>query len=554
MESFSLSKAVFNFSFVTFALLVKTKDNEAFDQIIEMILNRNSAITALEGQQAWDIIIIGGGATGLGTAVDAASRGYKTLLLEQDDFAKGTSSRSTKLVHGGVRYLAQGDITLVYEALHERSLLLTNAPHLVHDQEFIIPCYSWKTKYMYLLGLKFYDLLAGKNEFRKSKFLSTAEVLAAIPGLKSEGLIGGVSYSDGQFDDARLAINLAQTAAEHGGTLLNYAKVTGLLKEGDQISGVRVEDLESGKTYSLQAATVVNATGVFVDEILKMDVPKGNPLVRPSQGAHVVLDQSFLKGNTALMIPKTADGRVLFAVPWHGKVLVGTTDTPLDAHSSEPRPLEQEIDFILSTAGKYLSKMPGKDDVLSAFAGLRPLAAPGKDTNKTKEISRSHKLIVSKSELITITGGKWTTYRKMAMDVVDKAIAMGKLQPKACVTRTTKIHGYTRAVEDGALGVYGADAAGIRQLVGSAPELGRKIHEAYPYIAAEVVWVLRNEMARTVEDVLARRIRILFLDAAAAVELAPAVARIMAAELNQDEQWITNQVEAFSAQARGYLL
>lgn len=519
-----------------------------------MILNRNSAITALEGQQVWDIIIIGGGATGLGTAVDAASRGYKTLLLEQDDFAKGTSSRSTKLVHGGVRYLAQGDIALVYEALHERSLLLTNAPHLVHDQEFIIPCYSWKTKYMYLLGLKFYDLLAGRNEFRKSRFLSTAEVLAAIPGLKSEGLIGGVSYSDGQFDDARLAINLAQTAAEHGGTLLNYAKVSGLLKEGDQISGVRVEDLESGKTYSLQAAAVVNATGVFVDEILKMDVPKGNPLVRPSQGAHVVLDQSFLKGNSALMIPKTADGRVLFAVPWHGKVLVGTTDTPLDAHSSEPRPLEQEIDFILSTAGKYLSKMPAKKDVLSAFAGLRPLAAPGKDTNKTKEISRSHKLMVSKSELITITGGKWTTYRKMAMDVVDKAIAMGKLPEKACVTRKTKIHGYTSAVQDGALAVYGADAEGILQLVGSAPELGHKIHEAYPYIAAEVVWVLRNEMARTVEDVLARRIRILFLDAAAAIELAPAVARIMAAELNQDEQWINNQVETFSSLATGYLL
>lgn len=519
-----------------------------------MILDRNSAISKLEEQQDWDIIIIGGGATGLGTALDAASRGYKTLLLEQDDFAKGTSSRSTKLVHGGVRYLAQGDIALVYEALHERSLLLTNAPHLVHDQEFIIPCYSWKTKYMYLVGLKFYDLLAGKNDFRKSSFLSAAEVMKAIPGLNPEGLIGGVSYSDGQFDDSRLAINLAQTAAEHGGVLLNYAKVTGLTKKEDKVCGLSVEDLESGKTYNLEAPVVINATGVFVDEILKMDVPKGDPLVRPSQGAHVVLDQSFLKGNSALMIPKTSDGRVLFAVPWHGKVLVGTTDTPLDTHSSEPRPLEDEIAFILNTAGKYLSKAPIRKDVLSAFAGLRPLAAPGKDTNKTKEISRSHKLIVSKSGLITITGGKWTTYRKMAMDVVDKATALGKLSPAACVTRTTKVHGYTTTASNDALALYGADAEGIRKLVTTQPELGRKIHEKHPYIAAEVVWVVRNEMARRVEDVLARRIRILFLDAAAAIELAPAVARIMAGELKQDEQWINNQVEAFSMLANDYLL
>ena len=519
-----------------------------------MVLNRNAGIGRLEEQQHWDIIIIGGGATGLGTAVDAASRGYKTLLLEQDDFAKGTSSRSTKLVHGGVRYLAQGDIALVYEALHERSLLLKNAPHLVHDQEFIIPCYSWKTKYMYLVGLKFYDLLAGKNDFRKSSFLSTAEVMNAIPGLKPEGLIGGISYSDGQFDDARLAINLAQTAAEHGGVLINYAKVKGLTKQEDKISGLIVEDLESRKTYSLQAAVVINATGVFVDEILKMDVPKGAPLVRPSQGAHVVLDETFLKGKSALMIPKTSDGRVLFAVPWHGKVLVGTTDTPLDAHSSEPRPLEQEIEFILNTAGKYLSKAPTRKDVLSAFAGLRPLAAPGKDTNKTKEISRSHKLIVSQSGLITITGGKWTTYRKMAMDVIDSAIALGKLPAAACVTRTTKIHGYTMHSLNGAHAVYGADAEGIHTLAATQQELGAKIHEKHPYLTAEVIWVVRHEMARTVEDVLARRIRILFLDAAAAIELAPAVARIMAKELNQDDQWIDHQVSTFTTLARGYLL
>lgn len=528
--------------------------NEASFKAIEMKLDRNSAINKLEEQQTWDIIIIGGGATGLGTAVDAASRGYKTLLLEQDDFAKGTSSRSTKLVHGGVRYLAQGDISLVYEALHERSLLLKNAPHLVHDQEFIIPCYAWNTKYMYLLGLTFYDLLAGKNDFRKSTFLKKDAVIKAIPGLNPKGLIGGVSYSDGQFDDARLAINLAQTAAEHGGVLLNYAQVTGLTKQGDKISGLRFKDRESGKVYDLQASVVINATGVFVDEILKMDVPKGDPLVRPSQGAHVVLDQSFLQGNSALMIPKTSDGRVLFAVPWHGKVLVGTTDTPLNEHSSEPRPLEEEIEFILSTAGKYLSKAPTRADVLSAFAGLRPLAAPGKDTNKTKEISRSHKLIVSKSELITITGGKWTTYRKMAMDVVDKAIAMGKLKQAACVTRTTKIHGYHNGPVGAPLAVYGSDAAGIEALIAQKPDLGKRIHPAHPYTKAEVLWVIRNEMARTVEDVLARRIRILFLDAAAAAALAPMVAAILAEELNKDAAWIKQQTESFLSMTKDYLL
>ncbi len=519
-----------------------------------MILDRDSAINILEEQQDWEIIIIGGGATGLGIAVDAASRGYRTLLLEQSDFAKGTSSRSTKLVHGGVRYLAQGDIGLVYEALHERSLLFKNAPHLVHDQEFIIPCYSWKTKYMYLIGLKFYDMLAGTNDFKKSTFLTTDEVMDAIPGLKKAGLIGGISYSDGQFDDSRLAINLAQTATEHGGVLVNYVQVTGLTKDKDKVSGVAMKDLETGKDYRLRAATVVNATGVFVDDILKMDVPKRDPIIRPSQGAHVVLDQSFLRGNSALMIPKTSDGRVLFALPWHGKVLVGTTDTPLNEHSSEPRPLEEEIDFILGTAGKYFSKAPQRSDVLSAFAGLRPLAAPGKDTSKTKEISRSHKLIVSKSELITITGGKWTTYRKMAMDVIDKAIAMGKLKNQACKTRTIKIHGYTDLPLSGELAVYGADAEAIRTLIKVQPDLGSKVHEDYPYTRAAVIWAVRYEMARTVEDVLARRIRLLFLDAAGACLLAPEVARLMAVELNKDESWVKSQSFDFQMLAQEYLL
>jgi len=519
-----------------------------------MIFNRAAFIERIDRKGDWDVIIIGGGATGLGTALDAASRGYSTLLLEQSDFAKGTSSRSTKLVHGGVRYLAQGDIALVYEALHERGLLLKNAAHLVKDQDFIIPCYSWFSKYKYLVGLKFYDLLAGKSGFKKSSFLSVDKVLQAIPGLKRDGLIGGISYSDGQFDDARLALNLAQTTAEYGGVPLNYMKVTGLVKEGELVNGVSFTDLESRKSYSLKAKVVVNATGVFVDEILKMDVPSGNPIVRPSQGAHVVLDKSFLQGSSALMIPKTSDGRVLFAVPWHGKVLVGTTDTPLDEHSLEPKPLDEEIDFILSTAGKYLKKVPSRSDVLAAFAGLRPLAAPGKNTNSTKEISRSHKLIISKSGLLTITGGKWTTYRRMAMDVVNKAIELGKLPAAKCITEGVKIHGYLPGIDEGALGIYGADAEGIRTLMVDEPELNVPVYKGYDYVKAEVIWMVRNEMARSIEDVLSRRMRLLFLDAKGALLLAPDVASLMAKELGRDTQWVETQILEFKNLVKQYLL
>ncbi|WP_324372914.1 glycerol-3-phosphate dehydrogenase/oxidase [Pedobacter sp.] len=519
-----------------------------------MIFDRDIFITRIEEQANWDIIIIGGGATGLGTAVDAASRGYKTLLLEQSDFAKGTSSRSTKLVHGGVRYLAQGDVALVYEALHERGLLLKNAPHLVKDQEFIIPCYSWFSKIKYLIGLKLYDLLAGKSGFKGSSLLSADKVLSAIPGLKRGSLMGGVSYSDGQFDDARLALNLAQTASEYDGVLLNYMKVTGLTKNNGEVDGLSAVDMESGKGYQLQAKVIVNATGVFVDDILKMDTPASRPIVRPSQGAHIVLDQSFLRGDSALMIPKTSDGRVLFAVPWHGKVLVGTTDTPLDEHSLEPRPLENEIEFILETAGNYLAKKPARADVLSAFAGLRPLAAPQKNTNSTKEISRSHKLIVSQSGLITIIGGKWTTYRKMAMDVVDQAIALGKLKKEKCVTADVKIHGYMPEMQTGSLALYGSDAAGVKELMESEFGLDARVHPEYGYVKAEVVWMVRNEMARTVEDVISRRMRLLFLDARAALKMVPAVAAIMAGELGQDDQWIDAQIGTFTSLVKQYLL
>jgi glycerol-3-phosphate dehydrogenase len=519
-----------------------------------MKFERDYFINAIGNNTTWDVIVIGGGATGLGTALDAALRGYKTLLVEQADFAKGTSSRSTKLVHGGVRYLAQGDISLVYEALQERGLLFKNAPHLVKEQEFIIPCYGWKSKLMYLVGLKFYDLLAGNRGFKHSAFLSNKSVEKAIPRLQMKNLMGGVRYSDGQFDDARLAINLAQTCAENGGVLINYMKVTGLLKTGDKVTGIKTLDLEANKAYTLNGRVVINATGVFVDDILKMDTPATKPIVRPSQGVHVVLDKSFLAGESALMIPKTDDGRVLFAVPWHGSLLLGTTDTPLNQHSLEPVALEKEIDFIISTAARYLTKKPTRADVLSVFAGLRPLAATGKETGTTKEISRSHKLIVNSSGLITITGGKWTTYRKMAEDVIDKAIQVAGLQPVSCASKNVHIHGYAINVPADALACYGADADGIRKLAADNSGMGAKLLDGYDIIKAEVLWAVRNEMARSIEDVLARRLRILFLDAKAAISMAPEVSRIIAAELSFDKQWETNQVKQFTELANRYLL
>ena len=527
-------------------------NKKAFDRVAFM-----EAIS--DELQVWDVLVIGGGATGLGAAVDAASRGYKVLLVEQADFAKGTSSRSTKLVHGGVRYLAQGDVKLVFEALRERGLLLKNAPHLVRVQSFVIPAYSYFAKLFYGAGLTLYDLMAGKLRFQKTALLAKAAVIRRLPSIKQTGLKGGVEYFDGQFDDARLAINLAQTCADNGGLVLNYMSVIGLIKnENGKVAGAKAKDLEGGRAYALKSKVVINATGVFVDAVLQMDAPDQHPLVRPSQGVHVVLDRSFLPGDSALMIPKTPDGRVLFAVPWHEHVLVGTTDIPLDKSSLEPTASDKEIDFILETAGAYLQKKPTRQDVLSVYAGLRPLAAPGKGSTSTKEISRSHKLIVSPSGLVTITGGKWTTYRKMAEDTLDKAIKAGKLPAKSCVSADLKIHGSASGNlivgEYGPLAIYGSDASAIQHLISLQPEMGEKLHAKFPNICAEVVWAVRHEMARTIEDVLARRMRILFLDARAAIDMAPRVASVMATEIGQSFEWQQDQVKRFTKLANGYLL
>ena len=521
-------------------------------------MKRPQTIKQLESHPnlEWDVVVIGGGATGLGAGVDAASRGYKTLLVEQHDFAKGTSSRSTKLVHGGVRYLAQGDVNLVLEALHERGLMMENVPHLVKNQQFLIPNYDWWDGPFYTVGLKVYDMMAGKLGLGPSIHIDKETTMQNIPNLQEEGLRGGVIYHDGQFDDSRLAINLAQTITDNRGYVINYMKVTGLLKSNDGlIEGVEMVDQETGNAYKVKAKAVVNATGVFVDQVNILDDPQSKPLVVPSQGVHLVLDKSFLQSEYAIMIPKTSDGRVLFAVPWHGKVVVGTTDTPMKEASLEPRALEEEIEFILNNAGQYLAKSPTRADVKSVFAGLRPLAAPQNEDEETKEISRSHKIIVSHSGLITIIGGKWTTYRQMGEDIIDKAIMIGGLEERDCETKNMPVHGYIKNVDrKDHLYVFGSDIPKIKTIVSANPELDERLDERLPYKKVEVIWGAREEMARTVEDILARRTRALLLDAAASIEMAPTVAWLMAEELGYDEEWEKKQIEEYTELAEGYLL
>jgi glycerol-3-phosphate dehydrogenase len=520
-------------------------------------MTRQQMINKLESQTTeWDVCIIGGGATGLGAAVDSASRGFKTILLEQYDFAKGTSSRSTKLVHGGVRYLQQGNIKLVLEALRERGILKTNAPHLVKNQSFIVPNYKWWEGPYYGIGLKVYDWMSGRLGLGPSQILSSEETLELAPTLDPEGLRGSVLYHDGQFDDARLAINLAQTSAAKGGVLINYCKVTGLLKTNEKISGVHALDTITGKEYEIRSKTVINATGVFTDSILKMDDANSEDIISPSQGVHVVLDKKFLPGNAAIMVPHTDDGRVLFAVPWHNKVIIGTTDTPVDEHTqeslAEPRAMEEEIDFILQQIGRYLTQPPNRKDIKSVFAGLRPLVkASGK---KTAELSRDHLITISDAGLITITGGKWTTYRRMAEDVINTAIQKNGLENKPCVTGGLQIHGAVEHTNfDAPLYYYGSDQVAIKVLIQNNAALCEPIHPDLPYIKAEIIWAVQNEMCMTVEDALARRTRALLLDAKATVQSAPLVASLMAKEMNKDENWISEQVSAFNETAKNYL-
>jgi len=517
--------------------------------------NRNEMLDGVKSEaKYWDVIIVGGGATGLGAAVDSASRGYKTLLLEQHDFSKGTSSRSTKLVHGGVRYLQQGNVTLVLEALRERGLLIQNAPHLVRNQSFIVPNYDWWEGPFYGIGMKVYDMLAGKLGLGPSKNLSREKTLELLPTIESEGLKGGVIYYDGQFDDSRLAINLVQTALDHDATILNYAKVTGLLKSNDTTNGVTVTDQISGESFEVNGRVVINATGVFTDDILKMDNENAGNIIAPSQGVHIIIDKKFLPGDSAIMVPHTEDGRVLFAVPWHGKIVLGTTDTPVESPSLEPVAMESEIEFILKHASQYLTGNPTRKDVRSVFAGLRPLVKAG-DSKDTASLSRDHTLIVSPSGLVTIAGGKWTTYRKMAQDTIDQAATVAGLNIRECTTENLRIHGWLKNVDKkDPLFYYGSDKVSLEKMIEERPELGEKLHERLPYLKAEVVWGVRKELAVTVEDILARRTRAILLDAPASIEMAPEVARLMAEEAGHDKKWQEEQVKEYTAIAENYVL
>lgn len=519
-------------------------------------MNRDNNIQNLNLNNIWDIVVIGGGASGLGVAVDAASRGYKTVLVEQHDFAKSTSSRSTKLVHGGVRYLEQGDVALVLDALKERGIFLKNASHLVSKQEFVVPNYEWWDAPYYTIGLKIYDLMSGKKGFGTSEHISKAEVIEKIPNLLKKELGGGVVYYDGQFDDSRMAITLAQTINDKGGIAINYMKVSGLIRNrSGMIKGVKMIDKESGLEHKINARVVVNATGVFSDDIIRMDDPMATKTVVASQGVHLVVDKSFLGSSSALMIPKTSDGRVLFAVPWHGKTVLGTTDTPVDEVSLEPRALEEEIQFILDTCKQYLKKSPERKDVLSVFAGLRPLIAPEMENKKTKEISRDHTISVSLSGLVSIVGGKWTTYRKMGEDTIDTAILVGGLKERPSVTSEMPLHASVKNMdEEDNLKWYGSDALKIKVIIAEKPKMGERIVENYPYVKAEIIWACHHEMARTVEDFLARRIRLLFLDARAAIKASPVVAKVMATELGYRRKWQKEQLENFRKLAEEYIL
>ncbi len=489
-------------------------------------MNREEMLErARESGRVWDILVIGGGATGAGAALDAASRGYSVLLLEQHDFGKGTSSRSTKLVHGGVRYLEQGNLSLVMDALRERETLRKNAEDLVTDQAFIVPSYRWWERPYYGAGLLAYNLLAGPSSFGKSRIVSRDETLRRVPTLNPQGLHGGVEYHDGQFDDSRVLIRILQTAVEHGAVVVNYCPVIDL--RGDARVAVAV-DMEGGQEFAVQAKVIVNATGAFCDDVRRMGRPEVQPLVAPSQGAHLVFDASFLPGDTGFLVPRTPDGRVMFAIPWHGHTLVGTTDVPVPRAELEPRPLAVEIDFILETAGRYLAKQPARSDILSCWAGIRPLVSR-EGAAKTAALSRDHVIHIDPSGLLTITGGKWTTYRKMAEECIDKAAAIGELTKKPCKTRTLRLR------KEGAAGE------------------GAQLHPGLPYITGDILLAAREEMARTLEDALARRTRALFLDASAAVQIAGVAADLMAIELGRSPDWAAAQVECFNSVALGYL-
>lgn len=537
-------------------------------------MKREYELQILRQTPSWDIIVIGGGATGAYIALDAVTRGFSVLLLESYDFAKGTSSRSTKLLHGGVRYLAQGNTSLVYEALHERNRFFQNAPNLCKQQQFIIPTNNFLKALYYHFGLKIYDFLATKDNrklhIEKTSYINKTDTLEKLKGIKEKMAQHGISYYDGCFDDARMNLSLIKTANKYGACILNYMKVTNFYKDynNGMVKGVIAYDKLNQQEITIHAQCVINATGVFSNETSK-SLNEDNLLekatktncfgdsfsptyeITPSQGVHLVIAKEFFPNEVALMIPKTSDGRVLFCIPWYDNVLLGTTDTPLKTISIEPKALDEEIDFILKTAGEYLTKQPTRQDIKSVFAGLRPLVN-SKHQTTTKELSRSHKIDISKKKLVSIIGGKWTTARAMAEDTLNKVMEEGLLETRICKTKEIMLEDCNETIKYGhRLSVYGTKAQEIIALE-EKEEYAKKIHKDYPYTYAQVYWALEYEMAQNLEDILARRIRLLFIDAKASEECAKEVGKFVAKHANWNENKLYEEVQNFINLARHY--
>lgn len=510
-------------------------------------MNRESQIDHLQSE-AFDLLVIGGGATGTGIALDAATRGLQVALVERDDFASGTSSRSTKLIHGGVRYLEQavlqgdrGQFNLVRDALKERATLLQIAPHLAHSLPIVMPLYQPLQIPYYWAGLKLYDLLAGKANLAPSCFLSAQEIRDRFPLLKADGLSGGVVYYDGQFNDARMNVTLALTAAEQGAVVVNHVEVVSLNKAQGKVCGATVRDRFTGDTWEIVAKVVINATGPFTDEIRRLDDPQISPMLHVSSGTHIVLDAKFSPPDTGILIPKTEDGRVLFILPWLGHTLIGTTDNPTEL-SDNPQPIAADIDYILHHLQQYFTKAITPAEIRSAWSGLRPLVSNPQAAN-TAKLSRDHVISVSESGLLTITGGKWTTYRKMALDTVDAALQIGNLEcDRPSQTENFKLVGAADYQPDGDLQLqktYGLDtdvAAYLHHAYGDRAALianltqqgyGQRLVAHYPYLEAEVIYTAQYESACSAIDVLARRTRLSFLDQQAALTALPRVVQLL---------------------------
>lgn len=530
-------------------------------------MERNKHISRLKKNDTFDLLVIGGGATGSGIAVDAASRGMKVLLVEKNDFAEGTSSRSTKLIHGGVRYLEKAfkhldkeQYSFVKEGLYERGVILKNAPHLTNKIKFVTPLYKWIELPYVFAGLKLYDILSGKMRLGKSRLLLKKETLEKLPIVNNDGLKGGVLYYDGQFNDSRMAVMLVKTAVNYGATVLNHMEVTNLIKENNLISGVWLKDNISGETYTAKGIAVVNATGAYADFVRKMDSEEAEPVLKVSSGIHIVLDKKFAPTEYGMMIPETEDGRIIFVLPWEGHALVGTTDDPAVIRD-HPNVTENEIEYVLKQIGKYYKNPPEKKDILSAWSGIRPLVKDP-DAKTTEEILRNHYIEVSKSKLVTITGGKWTSYRHMAEDVVDRVISEFSLKAGPCITPDLKIAGgenfnsedYKLLQQkykidyDIALHLHRSYGSLAEDVIGSTKKekAFERLDSSHPYIEAEVYYCVKNEMAVHVVDFLIRRIPLGLLDIKAAKYASKRVLEIMRSILDWDAPRIQKEQKLIS--------